>query len=257
MCFPGLGQLYCGRAGRGLIQFALLSLIGPGLAIVLFATLIPALVLLGAGVLILLIALAFWSASDAKKIALSLQGQDFALRDYNRPAVYVLLPLPCISYAFLFAIVLRATVLEAFVIPTKSMSPTLLPGDRILTNKVGISTRTFSRGDVIVFRNPENRRQVFVQRIVALPGDHVEVTERELFINGQQEHRLAEAPPPNHTPRELKQTIPAGSYFVIGDNRDLSRDSRNFGLLPHGEIIGIVTYLFWPAQSWSRFGQVK
>ena len=137
------------------------------------------------------------------------------------------------------------------------MAPTLIPGDRILANKLGISTRTIHRGDVIVFRNPENRRQTFVKRIVGLPGDTVEVAERELLINGEVQHRLQKNATPNPPAKRSKQTVPAGSYYVMGDNRDLSKDSRNFGFLSHGEITGVVTYLFWPGKSWSRFGAVE
>lgn len=257
MCCPGLGQIYCGRAGRGLIQFGLFGLFGTSVGTFLIATMIPSLVLLGGCSWIAVFIVACWSAVDAKRIAMSLKGQDYALRDYNRPAVYVLLTLPSIPYALMLAFLLRATVLEAFVIPTSSMAPTLIPGDRILTNKLGISTRTIHRGDVIVFRNPENRRQTFVKRIVGLPGDTVEVTERELLINGEVQHRLSESATPSQPPKVSKQNVPAGSYFVLGDNRGLSHDSRNFGFLSHGEITGVVTYLYWPSKSWSRFGAVK
>ena len=139
------------------------------------------------------------------------------------------------------------------------LSPTLIPGDCILTNKLGISTRTFTRGDLVVFRNPENRRQMFVKRIVGLPGDMVEINEGELFINaetqphGSDSDDVARVKPASRPTR----TVPAGSYFVLGDNRSLSHDSRNFGFLSHGEITGVVTYLYWPAKSWLRFGSVK
>ncbi len=257
MCCPGLGQIYCGRAGRGLIIFSLTALFGPlTMGLSLIATSTPSLILFGGCLLILLI-LPVWSAVDAKRIAVSLSGQDYTLQDYNRLAVYVLLPLTSIPCALGLALFLRANVMEAFVIPTRSMSPTLIPGDRILANKLGISTRTFSRGDVIVFRNPENRRQTFVKRIVGLAGDTVEVTERELLINGEVQHRLSESATPSQPPMVSKQTVPAGSYFVMGDNRDLSHDSRNFGFLSHGEITGVVTYLYWPSKSWSRFGAMK
>lgn len=257
MCCPGLGQIYCGRAGRGLIQLGLFGLFGPSVGTFLVATMIPSLVLIGGCCWIALLMMACWSAVDAKRIAVALKGHNYALRDYNRPAVYVLLTLPNIAYAIGLAFLLRATALEAFVIPTSSMAPTLIPGDRILANKLGISTRTIHRGDVIVFRNPGNRRQTFVKRIVGLPGDTVEVTERELLINGEVQHRLPESTTPKQPPRVSKQTVPAGSYFVLGDNRDLSHDSRNFGFLSHGEITGVVTYLYWPSNSWSRFGAVK
>lgn len=257
MICPGLGQIYCGRAGRGLIILGLASFFGPlivGLSSIATSTL--SLILLAVCVLFSF-GLSVWSAVDAKRIAISLKGRTYALQDYNRLAVYLLLPMTSIPCAIGLALFLRSNVLEAFSIPTSSMAPTLIPGDRILANKLGLSTRTFQRGEVIVFRNPENRRQMFVKRIVGLPGDNVEVTGRELLINGELYHRLSETATPSRPPRLTKEAVPAGSYFVVGDNLDLSHDSRNFGLLSHGEITGVVTYLYWPAQSWSRLGSVK
>lgn len=257
MCCPGLGQLYCGRAARGLVMFGSFALFGSlvvGLSLTATST---ASLFLFIACLLAFFGAAIWIAVDAKRIATQLIGQDYTLQDYNHLAVYVLLSLTSIPYSIGLAFFLRANVMEAFVIPSRSMSPTLIPGDRILTNKLGISTRTFHRGDVIVFRNPENRRQNFVKRIVGLPGDTVEVKERELLINGETQHRVSDNTELSRPPKISVQTVPAGSYFVLGDNRDLSHDSRNFGFLSHGEIMGVVTYLYWPANSWSRFGSVK
>lgn len=257
MCCPGLGQLYCGRAARGLMMFGSFALFGPlvvGMSLV--ATSTASLWLFMACVLIYLIA-AVWIALDAKRIAQQMSGQDYSLRDYNQLAVYVLLSLSSMPYSIGLAFFLRANVMEAFVIPTRSMAPTLIPGDRILTNKLGISTHTFSRGDVVVFRNPGNRRQNFVKRIAGLPGDTIEAKEGKLLINGESLHRDPDSTVSNPMPTASTQTVPAGSYFVLGDNRDHSHDSRAFGFLSHGEITGIVTYLYWPAQTWSRFGSVK
>ncbi len=257
MFCPGLGQLYCGRAGRGLIIFCLMMLFGPlAVGLSLLATSTACLILFAVCLLVLLI-LSVWSAADAKRIALSLSGQNYTLQDYNRLAVYILLPMTSVPFAVGLAMLIKANLVEAFVIPTSSMSPTLIPGDRILTNKLGVLTRTFARGEVIVFRNPENRRQTFVKRIVGLPGDTVEVTERELLINGEVQHRYSEKAATSPPPKVSKQTVPASAYFVMGDNRELSNDSRNFGFLSHGDITGVVTYLYWPSQSWSRFGAVK
>ncbi len=257
MCCPGLGHLYCGRAARGLIIFGSFALFGPivvGLSLVATST---ASLFLFAGCLLTYLIAAIWAVVEAKRIADRLSGQGYTLQDYNHLAVYVLLSLTSIPYSIGLAFFLRANVMEAFVIPSSSMAPTLIPGDRILTNKLGISTRTFARGDLVVFRNPENRRQMFVKRIVGLPGDSVEIKERELLINGETQHRVSDDAALNSPPKVSIQTIPAGSYFVLGDNRGLSHDSRNFGFLSHGEITGVVTYLYWPAKTWSRFGLVK
>lgn len=259
LCCPGLGQIYCGRAGRGLIHFGLLGLFGPSVGTILVATSFPPLVLFGGVLLVLFLSLVCWSAFDARRIAISLSGQEYVLRDFNRMVIYLLLVLASLLYAVGLALLVRANVVEAFYIPTNSMSPTLVFGDRILANKLGVTTRTFIRGDVIVFRNPENRRQIFVKRIVGLPGDTVEFTGRELLVNGVVQHQLSQATPETSgaSPQASKQTVPLGSYFVLGDNRNLSHDSRHFGFLSHGEITGVVTLLYWPSQSWSRFGRVS
>lgn len=259
MCCPGLGQLYCGQAARGLIIFGSFALFGPLVVGMSFVATSTASLFLFVGCLLIYLGAAVWAAIDARHIAQTLSGQDYTLRDYNHLAVYVLLSLTSVPYSIGLAFFLRANVMEAFVIPTSSMSPTLLPGDRILTNKLGISTRTFQRGDVIVFRNPENRRQNFVKRIVGLPGDSVEIKAGAFLIKGETLHQGSDADNgAQGKPSTLSaQTVPAGSYFVLGDNRSLSRDSRNFGFLSHGEITGVVTYLYWPANSWSRFGSVK
>ena len=259
MCCPGLGQLYCGRAARGLVMFGSFALFGPIVVGMSFIATSTASLFVFMACLLSYIAAAIWIAVDAKRLAKQLSGQAYMLQDYNHLAVYVLLSLTSIPYSVGLAFFLRANVMEAFVIPTSSMAPTLLPRDRILTNKLGISTRTFVRGDVVVFRNPENRRQNFVKRIVGLPGDSVEFKDGELLINGETQSQgsasdNAVLSKPSSRPA---QTIPAGSYFVLGDNRSLSHDSRNFGFLSHGEITGVVTYLYWPAGTWSRFGSVK
>lgn len=257
MCCPGLGQLYCGRAARGLVMFGSFALFGPlvvGLSLIATST---ASLLLFVVCLLAFVGAAIWIAVDAKRIAAQQRSQDYTLRDYNHLAVYVMLSLTSVPYSIGLAFFLRANVMEAFVIPTSSMSPTLLPGDRILTNKLGISTRTFARGDLVVFRNPENRRQMFVKRIVGLPGDSIEINQRELLINGEMLHRMPDDAAANPPSMVSSRPVPAGSYFVLGDNRNLSHDSRAFGFLSHGEITGVVTYLYWPAKSWSRFGSVK
>ncbi len=259
MCCPGLGQLYCGRAARGLILFGSFALFGPlVVGMSFFATSTASLFLFG-GCLLIYLGAAIWAAVDARHIAQALSGQNYTLRDYNHLAVYVLLLLTSVPYSIGLAFFLRANVTEAFLIPSSSMSPTLVPGDRILTNKLNISTHTFHRGEVIVFRNPENRHQNFVKRIVGLPGDSVEIKDGELLINDEPQQQGSDADNgARGKPLTLSaQTVPAGSYFVLGDNRNLSHDSRNFGFLSHGEITGVVTYLYWPANSWSRFGAVK
>lgn len=285
MC-TGLGQIYCGRAGRGLVLYSMSLLFGPLIvATAYFANSTPMLVAFLA-CLAGLIGLLIWSVRDAKAIARRMATTDFQPQEYNRPLVYTMMVMTNLPYVFGLAFFLRATVVEAFVVPTASMSPTLVPGDRILVTKIGINSQTLPRGELVVFRNPINRRQNFVKRIVGLPGETVEIKDGTVIINGRP---LEQTPVP-----EKKENLPAKSdgghafleraggreytilfdkpeeriqvpptvvgpdaYFVLGDHRDLSLDSREVGSIPHGLMVGVVKYIYVPGDAWSRFGAAK
>lgn len=282
----GLGQLYCGRAGRGLVMYSLSMLVGPLIAIaaILGGSTLAVVMLLVT--LIAFLALTVWSAYDARNTACRMAAIDFEPQDYNRPVVYGLMALTWLPYALGLALYLRANVVEAFYLPTSSMAPTLVRGDCVLTNKLGIGTRDLERGEVVVFRNPQNRRQKFIKRIVALPGETVEIKAGQLLIDGKPLKR--EPAPLNESDQHAKadsgqtlyewngerrytilvgkdadrmdtpqQTVQAGSYFVLGDNRGLSLDSRELGTISHGEIVGCVVYLYRPGDTWKRFGPVR
>jgi signal peptidase I len=226
-----------------------------------------------------------FAAVDAWRAARAARA-GYVLREYNRPIVYVLLALVGLFYPVGMVFALRATVFEAFVIPAASMVPNILDGDRILVNKLALQARLPERGDVIVFRNPKNRQLNFVKRVIALPGDKVAVRENVVLVNGR---RLEwERVPPSSleavrnqangdvfdetnagrryrimlgggspAPDFAETTVPEGTLFVLGDNRDNSIDSRQFGFVPLGELLGYVQYVYLPAESWTRFGPYR
>jgi signal peptidase I len=160
-----------------------------------------------------------------------------------------------IVVAVILALFIRTFVVQAFKIPTGSMEPNLLVGDHLLVNKfvfaptasdverVLLPMRDIRRGDVVVFKFPEEPERDFIKRVIGLPGDTVELRSRQLFINGQRidesyAHYLF---PQGHedeaslgVPRERygPVTVPAAHYFMMGDNRDNSQDSRYWGFLP-------------------------
>ena len=282
----GLGQIYCGEAGRGLILLSLSLLLGPiVVATALSATSTGMLVLLLTS-LAAVLGVSLWSIVDARRRARSLRGTEFVPRDYNRPAVYVLLAMTGVPYALGLALFLRANVVEAFKIPSASMVPTLVPGDRVLVTKLGIADRTLSRGEVVVFRNPQNRGQNYIKRVIGLPGETVEIRDGRVFVNGKPLPMEA-APAPSDEPSAEKSsgaglkieraegaayavlddpgeqegprdsppvTVPLWCYYVLGDHRSRSVDSREFGPVAHSEIVGVLSYLYWPGDRWSRFG---
>jgi signal peptidase I len=280
----GLGHVYCGRIVRGLALFCGSLLFAPlavALALISPATAILVVLILA---FVAVIGLYLFAVVDAWRLARAV-GTSFTPRDYNTPLVYLLLGLVGVIYPAAALVYLRGHVFEAFSIPTNSMVPTILEGDHVLVNKMVSSTP--ERGDVVVFRAPSRPGQNWIKRVIGLPGDRVEVRDGEVFINGKKLER--ERVPGSHLPElgpQLRgkvytenlagrryriqlgggeekaadfaeKTVPEGSYFLLGDNRDNSLDSRGFGFIPRGEIVGEVAYVYLPAEAWSRFGVLR
>lgn len=146
--------------------------------------------------------------------------------------------------AFLLAQLVMVSVAQAFQVEQYSMEPTLLPHDRVLVNKFIYRFRAPYRGDVIVLRYPRDPGRNYIKRIVAVPGDLVEIKNGHLLINGRQveEFYLNGAPSGDYGP----ETVPADSFFVLGDNRNNSEDSRAFGFLKREQVIGRAVLIYWP-----------
>ena len=171
--------------------------------------------------------------------------------------------------AIALALLVQAFLIKPYRIPSESMASTLRPGDRVLVNRVVYRLREPHRGDVMVFRYPEDRNVVFIKRIVGVPGDTLQVREGRLWVNGRVAdepyvHRTtgrsdptaAPGPVAGSTMREpwsLAQPykVPADSYFVMGDNRTDSDDSRFWGTVPRGDIIGEGFVVYWPLGRWT------
>jgi len=143
---------------------------------------------------------------------------------------------------------------KSFKIPSSSMEPTLLVGDRIWAKHEPHP----QRGDIIVFRPPDRPEEDYIKRIVGLPGERVEVRRKRVLING---HRLDDTVQVHRDPTMQPGrddygpvTVPADCYFVMGDNRDNSRDSRYFGFVPFANVYGRAYKKFWPIP---RVGPLK
>jgi len=148
--------------------------------------------------------------------------------------------------AFVLAQLVMVGVAQAFQVEQYSMEPTLLPHDRVLVNKLIYRVREPHRGDVIVLRYPRDPGRNYIKRIVAVPGDTVEIKSGHLQINGTavEEMYLNGAPSGDYGP----ETVPAGSFFVLGDNRNNSEDSRAFGFLTRAQVVGQASLIYWPPQ---------
>ncbi len=150
--------------------------------------------------------------------------------------------------AIAIALVVRALLFQPFWIPSESMEQTLQKHDRVLVNKSSYRLGEISRGDVVVFKRPDddpNGYQDLIKRVIGTPGDVVEGHDGAVFLNGD---RLDE---PYLDPADTildfgPITVPADEYFMMGDNRDDSYDSRFFGTVPEANVLGRAFVLFWP-----------
>ena len=174
-----------------------------------------------------------------------------------------------IVIAVLLALVIRTYLVQAFKIPSGSMEDTLAIGDHLLVNKFIYGTKIpFSatsvikirdprQGDVIVFEYPEDPSKDFIKRVVGTPGDVVEGKDKKVFVNGKpfenphEVHKEKEIIPKEMNPRDTfgPVTVPPNSYFVMGDNRDRSYDSRFWGVVKRDKIKGLAVIKYW---SWDR-----
>jgi signal peptidase I len=195
----------------------------------------------------------------------------------------------------LFVLIIRSFIFEPFRIPSGSMMPTLVKGDYIFVKKFEyglrlpvletkiIETGEPQRGDVVVFRLPADPSINYIKRVIGLPGDKIEYRRQRLFINGELILVESDATEPfdGRTPRYRETlgerdhamllerigndagdglyTVPAGHYFMMGDNRDRSKDSRFIGFIPETHLVGEAVRIWmhmdgleWP--DWDRIG---
>lgn len=161
--------------------------------------------------------------------------------------------------AVILAVLIKAFLIQAFKIPSESMEPTLMPGDRVVVNKLSYRAHDIHRGDVVVFRRPERAPSgpgtpaQLIKRVIGLPGDVVTTQDFQVYVNGQ---RLIEPYLPPDTPTydiDNPITVPEGQILVLGDNRLHSGDGRYFGTIDVDTVIGRAFLKIWPP---GRFGSL-
>jgi signal peptidase I len=141
-------------------------------------------------------------------------------------------------------------VIQVSVVKGTSMEPCLHDGDRLVVDRVSYNVADVGRGDVVILRYPRNPDVDFVKRIVALPGDRVAMQAGVLFVNGAPADDYG-CIPDHQALAEL--TVPPAHFFVLGDNRPVSCDSRDFGLVDESLLKGRVRARFWPLASLALF----
>jgi signal peptidase I len=176
--------------------------------------------------------------------------------------------------AVILALFVRTWVFQAFKIPTGSMEPNLLVGDHLIVNKMRFMP--IKRGDVVVFKFPKDPERDFIKRVIGLPGDKIELHKKKVYVNGQpiEEPYAHFMEPPSsdgtvHTD-DLREeygpvNVPADQYFMMGDNRDNSEDSRYWGFLPKSYVKGNAEFLYFSVDDqsslvsgtrWERIGKI-
>jgi signal peptidase I len=154
--------------------------------------------------------------------------------------------------AVVIALVVRAFLFQAFYIPSESMVPTLEKHDRVLVNKLSYKLHPVHRGDIVVFKAPpgvDKSVKDLVKRVIGIPGDTVEgKADGSVYVNGKkQNEKYVNKEPGSSSGAEFpSQTVPPECYWVMGDNRGVSEDSRFFKCIPKRDIVGRVFIRIWP-----------
>jgi len=267
----GLGQLYNGQLWKAVLYFTtplalvVLSFLGlsfGGGAALCLALFVAAFVVRLASVV------------DAV-ISASSQSTSYELKFYNRLIVYVAV----VAVAYVAALAIRVSVVEAMWVPSGAMLPTIQIGDHLVVNKLRygvhsplggrqtVQRRPLERDDIVLFTSPVDRKVDLIQRVIAIAGDTVEVRNKKLLINGEpvpDPHAAFTDPNGRATvPRDNfgPVTVPVGKFFVMGDNRDQSYDSRHWGFADTADVKGQAAFVYWSWNSqthqmrWDRIGR--
>ncbi|MBN2169613.1 MAG: signal peptidase I [Actinobacteria bacterium] len=154
-----------------------------------------------------------------------------------------LLPLLLLTILFLTVVLIGSP----YVVRGSSMYPTLKDGDRVFVVPYRGNT-TPSRGDVVVLKNVPGSNELLIKRIIALQGDRLAIGNGKVVVNGEYEHKSARM----GSPGVEEKTVPDGMVYVMGDNELHSFDSRTFGPVSSGSVIGKALFIFWPFGDWQR-----
>jgi len=156
--------------------------------------------------------------------------------------------------AVILALIIRTFVVQAFKIPTGSMRPTLVEGDRILVNKFIYRFKDPGRGDIIVFKYPEDKKKDFIKRLIGFGGETIRIKDGSILVNGRpvggssvlRQIYYYNKPATLYGEEGIVIRVPEDSYFVLGDNSASSRDSRYWGFVPKKYLVGKAFVVYWP-----------
>ena len=136
----------------------------------------------------------------------------------------------------------------------ESMVPTLASGEYVIVSRLSYRVGTPQRGDIIVFHFPGNPKEEYIKRIIGLPGDQVDIRAGQVLVNGKALDESYLSVKVNYTG---SWSIPSGQLFVLGDNRNNSSDSHDWGTVPMNYVVGKAIVVYWPPQDWGLVGHVS
>jgi signal peptidase I len=282
LALPGLGQLYNGEANKALWLFLGFVLIGvPGATMA--ALYVPAVLMLPLLVTSLLLTFGVCVSAIIDAWREAKRRQIYTRREWQLSGVYVLLLLAGNAFVLsLFVNTMREHLVQAFSIPTSSMEPGILRGDFIFADKRYNCPNCKNRvvtGDIGIFVYPNDRTLYYIKRVIGLPGDHVAIKDHKIMVNGKSltrketadgEHVAAIEQTGERSWRvrwnrntvvpDVDLTVPPGQIFLLGDNRDVSTDSRTFGTVPLADLVGRARQIWFSRGEdgirWNRLGRV-
>lgn len=147
--------------------------------------------------------------------------------------------------ALAIVVVLRAFVIGMYFVPSESMVPTLLIDDHVVATKMSYKLHEPERGDVVVFKYPQDESVIYVKRLIGLPGETIEIKNNTVFVDGTplvEDYLNSGTNMPDYGP----VTVPEDNYFMLGDNRNNSSDSRVWGFVPEENLVGKAQFIYWP-----------
>ena len=156
--------------------------------------------------------------------------------------------LQTITIAVVIVFLVRTFVAQPFLVSGSSMEPNFYNGNYLLVDELAYRFREPERGEIIVFRYPGDHRSFYIKRIIGLPGERIVINEKGVTVYGGSGEKLLNEPYIQQSQRSgfLETVLDENQYFVMGDNRNFSFDSRSWGPLERSDIVGIVRFRLWP-----------
>jgi signal peptidase I len=246
---PGLGQLYNGQIKKATILYF------GGLSVIVALALSELFLTFRGMVFSLVIIVGFFIFSMVNALYNAARIKEIQTKRFNRWYVYLIVV--SVGSWVVSPLIKSVIPVKAYKIPAGSMEPALLVGDHIVVNKKMYEDKQPARNDIVVFPYPEDRSKDFIKRVIGTPGDKIQIQDRQMLLNGQ----LFDDKHGHHDEKivNLKRSfgpvvVPKDHYFVLGDNRDHSFDSRFWGFVPFSDLKGKALYIYW-AKDKGRIGK--